>query len=54
MTLMMNVISAVYYVFIAYAVVLLIINLIKTKQWEREVLYIIVLIPFLLRLLRLK
>jgi hypothetical protein len=29
-------------------------NLVKSRQWEEEVLYVIVLIPFLLRLLRLK
>jgi hypothetical protein len=33
---------------------LLIFNLIKTKEWQREILYIIVLIPFLLRLFLLK
>jgi hypothetical protein len=30
------------------------VNLLKSKKWERDVLYVLVLIPFLLRLLRLK
>jgi len=34
--------------------VLLIGNFLKNRKWQDEVLYIIVLIPFLLRLLRLK
>ncbi len=54
MTILMNAITAVYYVFIAYAVIILISNLIKEKNWQQEVLYIIVLIPFILRLFRLK
>jgi hypothetical protein len=29
-------------------------NLIKSKKWQEEVLSVIVLLPFLLRLLRLK
>jgi hypothetical protein len=47
-------ISIIYYVLVGYVSVLLIFNLIKTKEWQREILYIIVLIPFLLRLLLLK
>ena len=29
-------------------------NLLKSQKWQEEVLYVIVLLPFLLRLLRLK
>ncbi len=47
-------ITFVYYCMVAYVSVILIWNLIKTKKWDREILYIVVLIPFLLRLLRLK
>lgn len=54
MTLLATVISIIYYIFIAYAICLMIANLIKAKHWEKEVLYIVVIIPFLLRLLRLK
>ncbi len=38
----------------ALIAVLMITNLIKSKKWQDELLYIIVLMPFLLRLLRLK
>lgn len=54
MNLLMNIITGIYYFFIAYIAVLLIFNLIKSKTWEKEILYIIILVPFLLRLLRLK
>jgi hypothetical protein len=48
------IISIIYYVLVGYVSLLLIFNLIKTKEWQREILYIIVLIPFLLRLFLLK
>ena len=38
----------------AYAAFFLIYNFVKAKKWEEEALYVIVLIPFLLRLLGLK
>ncbi len=38
----------------AFVSVILVVNLLKSKKWERDVLYVLVLIPFLLRLLRLK
>ena len=47
-------ISVLYYVLVAYVSALLIFNLLKSKSWEKELLYIVVLIPFLLRLFRLK
>ena len=36
------------------AAALLFYNFVRAKSWDREVLYLIVLIPFVLRLLRLK
>jgi hypothetical protein len=48
------IITVLYYVLVAYIAVLMIWNLLKSKKWQEEVLYIIVLMPFLLRLLRLK
>jgi len=47
-------ITILYYILIAYTSVIMIYNIIKTKSWEKELLYIIVLLPFLLRLFRLK
>ena len=54
MALLQTLITIVYYVLIAYVVVILVWNLIRTRKWQSEVLYVIVLIPFLLRLFRLK
>ena len=54
MSVLMNSITVIYYVIIAYASFLIITNFIKSKTWQKEVLYIIVLVPFLLRLFRLK
>ena len=54
MDLMTNIITIMYYLLVAYIVVIIIWNLIKTKKWEKEILYIVVLLPFLLRLFRLK
>jgi hypothetical protein len=48
------IITALYYLMTAFIAVLLVWNFLKRKNWQEEVLYIIVLIPFLLRLLRLK
>ena len=48
------IITILYYVLVAYIAVLMIWNLLKSKKWQEEVLYVIVLMPFLLRLLRLK
>jgi glycopeptide antibiotics resistance protein len=47
-------VTALYYILVAYVVVFMIYNFARAKSWEREVLYVVVLIPFLLRLLRLK
>jgi hypothetical protein len=48
------IITILYYLLAAYVAFLMIWNIIKSKKWQEEVLYVIVLIPFLLRLLRLK
>jgi len=47
-------ITLLYYLLTGYIVFLIIWNLIKSKKWQDEILYVIILIPFLLRLLRLK
>jgi hypothetical protein len=47
----------VYYLYLllaAYAAFFLIYNFVTAKKWEEEALYVIVLIPFLLRILGLK
>jgi len=48
------IITWLYYLIVAYVVVLMAWNLIRSKRWQEEVLYVIVLLPFVLRLLRLK
>ena len=47
-------ITVLYYALVAFVSVLLIANLARSRKWERDVLYVIVLVPFLLRLFRLK
>jgi hypothetical protein len=54
MTTMQTLITIIYYCVVAYVVVILIWNFIRTRKWQEEVLYVIVLLPFILRLLRLK
>jgi len=54
MTFLQTLITIVYYLLITYVVVILVWNFTKTKKWQSEVLYVVVLIPFLLRLFRLK
>jgi uncharacterized membrane protein len=50
----MPVVTWLYYALVAFVSVILIVNLLKSRKWERDVLYVLVLLPFLLRLLRLK
>jgi uncharacterized membrane protein len=50
----MPIVTLLYYALVAFVSVILVVNLLKSKKWERDVLYVIVLLPFLLRLLRLK
>jgi hypothetical protein len=54
MVMIQGFVSLLYYVLVAYVAVLLVWNLIRTRKWEEEILYVIVLVPFLLRLFRLK
>ncbi len=51
---MNTIVTVLYYLLTAYIAVLLVADFLKNKKWQDEVLYIIVLIPFILRLLRLK
>jgi hypothetical protein len=48
------IITIFYYLLVACVVALLGWNLVKSRKWQEEVLYVIVLLPFVLRLLRLK
>jgi hypothetical protein len=48
------VITILYYILTGFIAVLIICNLVRSKKWQEEILYILVLMPFLLRLLRLK
>jgi len=54
MTLIQSFVSLLYYILVAYVAVLLVWNFIRSRKWDEELLYIIVLMPFLLRLFRLK
>jgi len=54
MDLLTNLVTIIYYLLVAYVVVIMVWNLFREKKWEKEILYIVVLLPFLLRLLRLK
>lgn len=47
-------ITTIYYILTGYIIILLIYNLVKSKNWKEEILYVIILLPFLLRLFRLK
>ena len=49
-----SIISVAYYVLAAFIVILIIYNMIKSKDWKEEILYVIILIPFLLRIFFLK
>ncbi len=50
----MNIVTWLYLGLAAYAAVFMIYNFVKSKKWEEEALYVIVLIPFLLRIFGLK
>ena len=54
MLLLGGIVTLIYYLLVLFIVFILIRNLIRAKNWETEVLYVVVLIPFLLRLFRLK
>jgi len=48
------IVTSLYYLLVAYVAALLVANLVRSRKWEQDVLYVLVLVPFLLRLLRLK
>ena len=48
------IITILYCLLTGYIAFLIIWNLLKSKKWQDEILYIIILLPFLLRLFRLK
>jgi hypothetical protein len=54
MILIQTLVSFLYYLLVGYVVVLLVWNFARNRKWEEELLYVIVLVPFLLRLFRLK
>ncbi len=51
---MNTMVTILYYAMTAFVAALLVGNFLKGKKVQNEILYLIVLIPFLLRLLRLK
>jgi len=54
MSILTTIITIIYYLLLAFISVLIIFNLIKTRDWKKEIVYIVILIPFLLRLFMLK
>ena len=54
MAILQSIITVLYYVLVGYIAVILLWNFKRTKDWEKELLYLIVLLPFLLRVFRLK
>jgi len=48
------IVTFMYYILIAFVAVLIVWNLLKSRKWQDELLYVIILMPFILRLLRLK
>lgn len=54
MEILSSIISVAYYLLVGFIVILIIYNLVKSKDWKEEILYVVILIPFLLRLFFLK
>ena len=54
MEILNTIISVAYYILVGFIVILIIYNLVKSKEWKEEILYVVILIPFLLRLFFLK
>jgi hypothetical protein len=48
------IVTFMYYALVAFVSIVLIYSFFKTKDWQKEVLTIIVVLPFLLRLFMLK
>jgi uncharacterized membrane protein len=51
---MMEIINVVYYIIAAVLVVFLFKNLFKEKNLQKELMYVLTILPFLLRLFRFK
>ncbi|MGB9765342.1 MAG: hypothetical protein ACPLZD_08325 [Candidatus Saccharicenans sp.] len=51
---MSAIITILYYFMLGFFSACFIWNFRKTKDWQQEILYLIILLPFLLRLFRLK
>jgi len=51
---MSQLITFLYYLMVAFFAVCFIWNFKKSRSWKQELLYLIVILPFLLRLFRLK
>lgn len=47
-------VTVLYYLLVAWVAAMMITNLVRSRDWRDEVLYVLVLVPFLLRLFRLK
>jgi len=54
MILLQTLVTGFYYLLVAFVSALMIWNLARSDDWREEVLYAIVLVPFLLRLFHLK
>ena len=54
MAVLQTLVTLLYYALVAFVSVMLVWNLIRSREWKEEVLYVIVLVPFLLRLFWLK
>lgn len=54
MEILNTIITILYYLFIAYIAVLIIYNLFRSKDWKEEILLVLILLPMILRLFRLK
>ena len=54
MIFMQTLVTVLYYLMVAFVAALMTWNLVRSRKWEEEVLYVIVLLPFLLRLFQLK
>lgn len=48
------IVTVLYYLLVSYVAAIMIWNLLKSRKWQEEALYILVLMPFILRLLKLK
>lgn len=54
MVLLQTMVTVLYYAMVAWVVAMMVWNLLRSRDWKEEVLYVIVVVPFLLRLFRLK